>query len=548
MVIRNKDVLGCLPMLASVLGRQYGVQVQIGGNRACTNGRVIMLPALPLDCDAELLATVRGFLDHEAAHIRHTDFACLNAADMDSVTFHLFNSIEDWRVENRLAAIYPGCRQNLLWLMRKHFAEDDAGAGSDDPAPAVLRYVLLTVRTWDAPEIEPHRAAKAAVIRQAFPGLLENLDAILARVRQKCEDTAASIGYARQLADCLKQWLPSKQKWTRPSPTDDSGQNGEDALTDSDTQKEQNDCTDSQAESVGESFPLNGENARQALSALFDLPASELPKQTGETLAAILEDSQKQSGKQGIEVAKIGHRLVLPLSDDEKQTALRCSNALRHRLHGLLQTRTQHRRATGRRGMLHTGSLYRMAVANPRVFQQMTSKTGMNTAIHILLDASGSMDGPRIVLARQACYAVARALEGIREINPAVTAFPALSSFNGVFPVVRHGEKATDRFPMRGAGGTPLAPALWWVMQTMLSLKENRKIILILTDGVPDDSPACVKAIRYAEQIGMEVLGIGIQHTAISSLLPESRVISELQELAPAMFGILQNALLKGGN
>ena len=183
MVIRNKDVLNCLPLLASVLGKQYGVQVSIGGTKACTNGKVIMLPSLPLDSDAELLATVRGFLDHEAAHVRHTDFASLDAAHLDNVTHHFLNSIEDWRVENRLATLYPGCRQNLRWLIRKHFVEGDAGAGSDDPALAVLNYVLLSVRAWDVPEVEPKSQVCKEVIQQDFPGLLERMDGILHRVQ-----------------------------------------------------------------------------------------------------------------------------------------------------------------------------------------------------------------------------------------------------------------------------------------------------------------------------------------------------------------------------
>ena len=109
-MIRSKDILNCLPLLASVLGEQYGVQVHIGGKTACTNGRVIYLPSLPVDCEPELLALARGFVDHEAAHIRHTDFDALQAANLDPVTFDLFSCLEDWRIEEKLSAIFPGCR------------------------------------------------------------------------------------------------------------------------------------------------------------------------------------------------------------------------------------------------------------------------------------------------------------------------------------------------------------------------------------------------------------------------------------------------------
>ena len=554
MGIRNKDILGCLPLLASVLGRQHGVQVKIGGAKACTNGKVIMLPSLPLDSDAELLATVRGFLDHEAAHIRHTDFASLDAAHLDNATHHFLNSIEDWRVENRLAAIYPGCRQNLRWLIRKHFAEGDAGAGSDDPALAVLNYVLLTVRAWNVPDVEYKKQACGALIQQNFPGLLKRLDTILHRVRLDCPDTAAAIGYARQLAACLRQWTPVTQELSpcheQVNPTKSSEPPPQIGAKPSDShdQAEQDLRSDSQAKSVDAGHLLHENDPKQKLAGLFSLPAEKLPQHLGEALARRLEARGGQPGHCRVEVATSGHRKVWALASDEKQAALRSSNALRHRLFGLLQAQSQQRCSLSRRGKLHTASLYRVSVGNPRVFQRITPKVGISTAVHILLDASGSMDGSRIVLARQACYAVATALESIRGVDPAVTAFPGFDPFNSVFPLLRHGEKGTDKFGIKGCGNTPLAPALWWVMQTMLPLKENRKIILILTDGVPDDSPACVKAIRYAEQIGMEVLGIGIQHPAIADLLPTtSRVINGLGELAPAMFAMLQTSLLKRG-
>ena len=73
MQLREKDILGCLPLLASVLGNTYGVHVRIGGADACTDGNMIQLPSLPVDCGEELLLLVRGFIDHESAHIREEE-------------------------------------------------------------------------------------------------------------------------------------------------------------------------------------------------------------------------------------------------------------------------------------------------------------------------------------------------------------------------------------------------------------------------------------------------------------------------------------------
>ena len=220
-MIRTKDVLNCLPLVASILGDRYGVQVRIGGKEACTNGKVIHLPSLPMDCEPELLALAKGFTDHEAAHIRHTDFSVLKTANLDSVTFNLFNCLEDWRVEKKLSGIFPGCRKNLNWLIRRFFIEQaPPRAGDDSPALAVLDYVLLTVRAWDVDEVTPARQHAASIMEQYFPSLIEALDTIMVKVYIYCPDTAAAVEYARQIAQCIRQWEPPRHAPTSKSAND----------------------------------------------------------------------------------------------------------------------------------------------------------------------------------------------------------------------------------------------------------------------------------------------------------------------------------------
>ena len=53
--MNTQSILHCLPLLADVLGRAYGVAVEIGGSEAFTTGRVIRLPSLPATGDATFL-------------------------------------------------------------------------------------------------------------------------------------------------------------------------------------------------------------------------------------------------------------------------------------------------------------------------------------------------------------------------------------------------------------------------------------------------------------------------------------------------------------
>lgn len=104
---KMKHIINALPLVADALGRKYGINVRIGGNRAYTDGNNIQLPALPLDAGDTALNLARGYLDHETAHLRHTDFELLAKANLAPVEKHVWNILEDFMVERKLATIYP---------------------------------------------------------------------------------------------------------------------------------------------------------------------------------------------------------------------------------------------------------------------------------------------------------------------------------------------------------------------------------------------------------------------------------------------------------
>ena len=54
----NTSLARSLHILGPILGRKMGVQVRIGGSRACTDGNLIHLPSLPIEDDE---AAILGF-------------------------------------------------------------------------------------------------------------------------------------------------------------------------------------------------------------------------------------------------------------------------------------------------------------------------------------------------------------------------------------------------------------------------------------------------------------------------------------------------------
>lgn len=115
-------------------------------------------------------------------------------------------------------------------------------------------------------------------------------------------------------------------------------------------------------------------------------------------------------------------------------------------------------------------------------------------------------------------------------------------------PVITHGDQAQGNLLVEARGQTPLGEALWWVLQRLAPLREERKIVLILSDGAPDNPSTTMEAIRMARLLGIEVFGLSIDAPALQGLLPGSSAnIQHLDDLPAALFALLGQAVLHQG-
>lgn len=516
-------------MVASVLGRKYGVKVVIGGRGAYTDGNTIHLPSLPLECNKTLIGLARGYLDHEAAHIRETRFDWLRLANLTPLEMYVWNTFEDWRVEHRLARLFPGCRQNFNWLIKHLFGDPSEKTG--DPALAILNWLLLSVRAWDVPVLNDQRDQVGSFIEAHYPDLIDRLNMILQKVHSYCDSTQDCVLYAREVVSIIKAYSP-------PQTPKNGG------------------VEDSKNAEKGHPGGLPSEGvlsaSQEQLKQLLHATEDDLPDDMGEVLAHRLRTESPACSDESVSVAQVGNKTVNAIQSEDMAVSRQASTSLRTQLHGLLQSSVLSRSRLSRSGKLDSRQLHRLSVADARVFKKRGERAGISTAVHILLDCSGSMRR-RIKLTTQVCHAVATALEAIEGINVAVTAFPGGKPLEGgsdsgftVCPILEHGERMHDKFAVSATGCTPLGESLWWVLQQMQPLAETRKIVLILTDGDPDSFNVTLSAIEDGKKSSTEIYGLGIMSESITKLLPNhSRIINDLSELAPAMFGMLRSAMLK---
>lgn len=604
--MRNtKNVIAALPLIADALGRKYGVKVLIGGDRAYTDGKNIHLPGLPLHSDENVLNLARGYLDHESAHLRITDFALLNEARLSPIEKHVWNLLEDCMVEERLAAIYPGCRQNFKWLIRHVFLGQitEESEGGNSPANHIFNWILYYLRSLSVSELGMERDKLASMIDDKWPDLRLQLEPIVQSVPMACTDTKSCIMVARKIVAIMERYVQKRQEKLQTSKdkkredtkddssarqTDDSPQNNrQDNVDDSARSKSQKEPSEASSSSTNnntkeedspgatqegdtsghENSDASGSansgmkalNPLQMLAEAITNPENLEPLDMAAIVASELESMEDENTRDKLSVALPINASFKAYTPEELRDIRRETASLRTKLNGLLQARNETRTRIARSGKVDLRRIGRLACKDTRVFARHTCRQGVNTAVHILLDASYSMENDKVNLASRATYALALALENVAGVNVGVTSFPApfyyakVSEMDAasVAIIKRHGQRMHDRFQVGCCGGTPLAEALWWLLQEMLHLKEDRKIILILSDGYPDSLTMAKEALKALEAHGFEAYGLGIQTNAMTTLLPkeQSGAIYELRELVSAVFELLRSALFrtKGG-
>jgi len=439
-----------LPIVAAALGRKFGVEVGVGGHDACTDGKRIQIPDVPDDPASRDLAW--GYLAHEAAHVRYTDFSVYEqAAREGSLQEMLQNRIEDVRIERELARPYPGTRATIAAVLRRLLAEGRMSAPntSDHPAQVLASYLLLALRheVLGQSVLATETQKAAAILQQVFPapfvaqlrslmnevpGLTSTAEAVdlARRIRRLIEDEAKrspgngsggaggpdneeqtdqSSGDAsgHDNTDSSQQETGSQQGTNgegsgeeaapdAPESASDENENvrpdGSETQADSGNKTESPDAVDANTETMGEAAAdTDGTDPQNTLAAVLAAGAGDCGGDLFTEVGQLLGTG-----------ASATNAVRLPLPEDFAGNALAGmrllarvqaeSARLSARLQGLVQASRMDRPRSVKSGRrLDPRRLHRVAVADERTFARRTHRVAPNTAVHLLVDLSGSM-------------------------------------------------------------------------------------------------------------------------------------------------------------
>ena len=550
----NHPLKNALPIVAAAYGEKFGVKVLIQGQDAFTDGERIVIPTANPD-DPHYQQIAWGYLAHKAAHIRHTNFEMVQKASSKPIRKALLNIIEDVRIENELAKDYPGTRRSISQVIEYMVDTQQMCVPEQlEPASNLQAWLLFRLRCHFLGQkaLTPLYQAVDERVRQLFPAAaMSRLSAMLTAV-----PSLGSTGEVLKLVDAIVAMLEEESRPPQDESDADGGDDiGQDASnysnnsSDSQTPEADSSAMGDAAETGDSDHSDQADNLRQALEA----SAAQFEPDTFAQVAEVL--SEQAEGHQGVtplslpqaEQAMLGDEAILTLSASE-------SAQIRARLRGMVQSSQDNRNHAKRHGLrVATHRLAASQAGESRLFIQRQPRIAPNAAVHLLVDISGSMGKPigegnrkYFHVANEAALALAMALEGIPGVVPAVSYFPGIHQEVSIALLpkqsVRHRAACFDQKPR---GCTPMAQAMWFAANSLLAQKQKRKLMIVLTDGDPDDWAATHDIVDRCRRSGFELLGIGIQTRSVEKFFPQSIVINDVKDLKRELFEVTQQLLIQ---
>lgn len=571
--------------VAAGLASRCGVKVTVSGTGAYSTlqtrtvrGRTVEVPEINIPAEIrkptpEAMTLMRGYLDHEAAHVRWSDWKAVEAAQNSGGRFlkAMLNIVEDVRVERLMGAAFSGAKENLHDIAVLLFGGDKwklslralAGRKRQAAAALVLSWTLYRLRSMDVPELKPGLDVLSRVLDSVRPKTRAAMEKTLDRWMKAYgwpDSTEKALFLADELARAFFRTGKDGQNEDEEEAVEAAAQAMEDAGLGGEEARvlAEEAANASGTEAVKSACVSGGESkgdAERMEELLKDSPG------LGQLGDAVNRELDRLDPDQGARVDAARHEfsaflpretavqndILRPWTPEDLAGARRLCSGLGQRLASLLQTSARVMKGTGRSGRrLDSSVLWRAGARDGRVFRTQSQRQAADAAVLVLVDASGSMCGPCCDLASAAMVSVLEALDQVKGVQAGAAVFTAADSMRLVHSVVRAPGDRTPAamLPRTGAnGGTDIAGSM--LHCASLLPDAPRRIMLVVSDG--EDMPHEVRAAeRRLAESGILVAGVSIMSDMLGRGLSRCRAAERPEDIPAAVFGALQDVLLHG--
>lgn len=592
-------VMRSLPLVAGLIGRTFGVSViqdESETTASVDQHKVVRIAPLRDVGTQEEADLVIGKIIHECVHLRFGDMSLVGSTPLVNV---LENILEDVFGEREQAREYPGApamigRALEIMVERGLFAMP---SGDASPAQLLTAMLICGLRSQELGQAilqDRYEAARAHLEGAIGTDLVREIWETALQVRT-CKSTARAFEIADEIQRILKQQAnqpeqPQQgqgnkaqagpgnngQQSTPPQgqkPDADGGKQPQRPSGSNATPSPASSPTPEQLRAVGgllvaskEDFgatdfgeALSGEMRRtnvtgQAIPAAGDV-FNPNPGQYAMRPAPDLNGDKPDSKDPGNGVTPSQHKTPSMAADIRQRTrpiAFKLGTKLESLLEGITESQ-MYPSSSGRRIMRER--LNRLCLGKGDVFRRQEEAISLNTAVAIVQDISASMadsledQKPAIDAAEEAAWAVGDVLEK-HEVPFSLYVFGRNTT-----PIKRFDDgwrKASRRVWASLEGNTITHLAIRTAVGDLVGRPEDRKLMLLITDGAPSSIQAMVIEIQEAQRAGIEVAMLFIAK-AMPSLLTNAmheaglklkpQLVQTGQVLAQSIFAAVEGAL-----
>ena len=586
----KRSIAGCIKALA----RKPDLEVTFASDRPAFMGEKIRLPEPPRRLTTQDVAILRGNADSMALRLAcHDDGLHRKLAPEGQAARAVFDAVEQARVESIGSRRMAGVASNITAMLDDRYHRGGKYEDVTDRADAPIEdAVALMVRERLTGAKPPKAAAKIVDLWRDF---------IEERAGEDLDSLLKNIENQRDFARGIRELLSSLDMADESSLDSDEEENDEDSDSD---QEEQQGEGESEQESQGDRAEMDvsedaSDDMEEGASEDSDGPSGEMPDEADESdsenAAESMRPPSRSNEHRGPDYKAFSTKFdevifAEDLCDSDELTRLRAylDKQLAHlqgvvgRLANRLQRRllAQQNRAWEfdlEEGTLDPARLPRVVMDpfQPLTFKHEQDTNFRDTVVTLLLDNSGSMRGRPITVAATCADILARTLErcGVKvEIlgftTKAWKGGQARESWlQGGKPAnpgrlndLRHIIYKSAEAPWRRARknlGLMMregllkenidGEALDWAHKRLLARPEQRRIMMVISDGAPvDDSTLSVNPGNYLERhlryvideietrSPVELIAIGIGHD-VTRYYRRAVTIVDAEELGGVM-------------
>jgi Mg-chelatase subunit ChlD len=460
-----------------------------------------------------------GFVVHELLHRKYTDFL---ARDNRPFVNALHNALEDAWIERR--AIDAALTGNIRAVLT-------------DLVGQIVDESMDKVKDWADPAIYPFALAVYARGYGLNTPLAQGLEPIFAEASRRlssAKNSSDTLEIARWVFEQLQ--LPEDKPEDKPEESKGEGEGKGQADGQGKGEKGEGQA-DGQADGQGKQGQGEGQADGKKGQGKGQPGARKVPGASTEAMevepSINLDPGEAGTFWDGSGATAPGAHL----GAEARELDSNVPGRLRHEVRRLFENTgstlfTRNRKS----GSINVHALPRHSLTD-RVFQQRRDIEGVDSAVVVLLDVSGSMRRNLNTVA--SVGAVLAETLNAAGVQTAIISFGSKASMVTDFgtPVAKV-KQAMRRLWL--GGDTNDYAAVRMASDLLLPRPEQRKVMFVITDGVGKKSD-CAEQIRAATALGITVIGIGIQYD-ITDVYPNAIFISKMEDFGKVVFNQIKLA------